>query len=170
MSNFVPVGSSSEGFVAVKSSASHENPPSPPPNAQQDEIFQPLDFFIPGTASLVEELDKRLLVQLRDGKKLIGILKSFDQFANLVLEDTYERVIIGNTFGDVPLGMYVIRGENVVILGEIDPTRDPPSILRQVSPAEIRAAQRVEEQERRANRTLRIQMAKMELLADFDAV
>ncbi len=34
----------------------------------------------PGTA-LVEELDKRLLVQLRDGRKLVGILRSFDQFA-----------------------------------------------------------------------------------------
>ena len=39
----------------------------------------------PGLA-IVEELDKTLLVQLRDGRKIIGILRSFDQFANLVLE------------------------------------------------------------------------------------
>lgn len=43
---------------------------------------------LPGLA-IVEELDKRILVQLRDGRKVIGILRSFDQFANLVLECTY---------------------------------------------------------------------------------
>jgi hypothetical protein len=36
--------------------------------------------------ALVEELDKLLMVQLRDGRKVIGILRSFDQFANLVLQ------------------------------------------------------------------------------------
>ena len=36
--------------------------------------------FLPGTASLVEEVDKKLLVVLRDGRKLVGTLRSFDQF------------------------------------------------------------------------------------------
>lgn len=52
--------------------------------------------FLPGTASLVEEVDstlhgsasiallnfrsEKLLVTLRDGRKLVGILRSFDQF------------------------------------------------------------------------------------------
>ena len=40
---------------------------------------------LPGVA-IVEELDKLLMVQLRDGRKVIGVLRSFDQFANLVLE------------------------------------------------------------------------------------
>ncbi|GBG69912.1 hypothetical protein CBR_g4739 [Chara braunii] len=34
----------------------------------------------PGTSSLADNLDKKLLVILRDGRKLIGILRSFDQF------------------------------------------------------------------------------------------
>ena len=32
----------------------------------------------PGTA-LLEELDKKLLVQLRDGRTLVGVMRSFDQ-------------------------------------------------------------------------------------------
>jgi hypothetical protein len=43
------------------------------------------DIPPPGMA-LVEELDQLLMVQLRDGKKVIGTLRSLDQFANLVLE------------------------------------------------------------------------------------
>ena len=42
---------------------------------------------LPGVA-IVEELDKLLMVQLRDGRKVLGILRSFDQFANLVLVGT----------------------------------------------------------------------------------
>ena len=76
----------------------------------------------PGTA-LVEELDKRLLVQLRDGRKIVGVLRSFDQFANLVLEAAVERVVVGQQFAETPLGLYVVRGENVVLLGEIDEHR-----------------------------------------------
>lgn len=57
---------------------------------------------------------------LRDGRKLHGVLRSYDQFANLVLEDTYERIYHGNTFAQDWRGLYVIRGENVVLLGEID--------------------------------------------------
>lgn len=35
-------------------------------------------------------------MQLRDGRKLLGKLRAFDQFANLVLEGARERVIVGS--------------------------------------------------------------------------
>ena len=54
-----------------------------------------MDVPPPGIA-LVEELDRRLLVQLRDGRKVLGILRTFDQFANLGLEDASERIIVGD--------------------------------------------------------------------------
>eukprot|EP01117_Protostelium_nocturnum_P015898 TRINITY_DN619_c0_g3_i1.p1 TRINITY_DN619_c0_g3~~TRINITY_DN619_c0_g3_i1.p1 ORF type:complete len:102 (-),score=33.36 TRINITY_DN619_c0_g3_i1:404-709(-) len=77
--------------------------------------------FLPGTASLVEEVDKRLMVTLRDGLKLFGTLRSFDQFANIVLEDTKERIYIEDqkSYGERSVGIRLIRGENVVLLGEI---------------------------------------------------
>ena len=83
-----------------------------------------------------------MLVVLRDGRKLLGVLRSYDQFgeeslllpkkkyvekadyycgrpANLVLEDTVERIFHGNAFAENWHGLYLIRGENVVLLGEI---------------------------------------------------
>jgi len=61
-----------------------------------------------------------MLVILRDGRKLLGVLRSYDQFANLVLEDTIERIYHGSTYADMRVGVFLIRGENVVLLGEID--------------------------------------------------
>lgn len=39
--------------------------------------------------------------------------------ANVVLQNACERVIVGELYCDVPLGLYVIRGENVVLIGEL---------------------------------------------------
>lgn len=40
--------------------------------------------------------------------------------ANLLLHETIERVYLGNRYGDIFKGLYIIRGENVVLLGEVD--------------------------------------------------
>jgi len=77
------------------------------------------DKFLPGTASLLEEIDKKLMVLLRDGRTLIGYLRSIDQFANLVLHRTIERIHVGNKFADMNRGIFIIRGENVVLCGEV---------------------------------------------------
>ncbi len=45
--------------------------------------------------------------------------------ANLVLEDTVERIYAGNTFAEKWCGLFLIRGENVVLLGEIVPSLVP---------------------------------------------
>ena len=70
--------------------------------------------YLPGTASLLVELDKRLLVVLRDGRTLIGYLRSVDQFANLVIHRCIERIHVGDKYGDIPRGIFIVRGENVV--------------------------------------------------------
>ncbi|KAK9828780.1 hypothetical protein WJX72_002042 [[Myrmecia] bisecta] len=111
----------------------------------------------PGIA-LVEELDKLLLVQLRDGRKIVGILRSFDQFANLVMEASRERIVVGNLYAEVPLGLYVVRGENVVLLGELDPARDPPAALTRVSEAEIKQAQRAEKEQEKIKQSMKARM------------
>ena len=79
--------------------------------------YAALTNYLPGTASLIEEIDKKLLVVLRDGRTLIGWLRSIDQFANLVLHRTIERIHVGRKYGDIPRGVFIVRGENVVLLG-----------------------------------------------------
>lgn len=59
------------------------------------------------------------MVLLRDGRTLIGFLRSVDQYANLLLQQTVERIHVGKKFGDIPRGVFLVRGENVVLLGEI---------------------------------------------------
>eukprot|EP00850_Spirogloea_muscicola_P005272 SM000024S07734 [mRNA] locus=s24:175701:177281:+ [translate_table: standard] len=114
---------------------------------------------LPGTSSLADDLDKKLLVVLRDGRKLIGVLRSFDQFANVVLEGAIERIIVGEIFCDLPLGLYVVRGENVVLIGTLDTGREElPAHMVHVSPADIRRAQKAEKEALELKGTLRRRM------------
>ena len=39
--------------------------------------------------------------------------------ANLLLQDTIERIHVGKEYGDIPRGIFIVRGENLVLLGEI---------------------------------------------------
>ncbi|XP_062091179.1 sm-like protein LSM1B [Humulus lupulus] len=121
------------------------------------------DIFL--STSLASYLDKKLLVLLRDGRKLLGLLRSFDQFANVILEGACERAIVGDLYCDIPLGLYVIRGENVVLIGELDLDREelPPHMTR-VSVEEIKRAQKAEKDASDLKGTMR---KRMEFL-DFD--
>lgn len=99
-----------------------------------------------GTAHLLDEVDKKLMVLLRDGRTLIGYLRSVDQFANLVLHRTIERIHVGNEYGDIQRGVFIIRGENVVLLGEIDREKENSLPLKEISVDDILDAQRREQE------------------------
>mmetsp|Transcript_62485 Transcript_62485/g.152122 ORF Transcript_62485/g.152122 Transcript_62485/m.152122 type:complete len:264 (+) Transcript_62485:213-1004(+) len=87
--------------------------------------FGHVPAYLPGSSSLVEDLDQRIMVVLRDGRHLLGTFRSFDQFSNMVLDDACERKMHvdlsdGITYyADIPLGLYVVRGDSVVLLGQI---------------------------------------------------
>jgi len=106
--------------------------------------------YLPGTASLIEEIDKKLLVVLRDGRTLIGYLRTIDQFANLVLHRTIERIHVGQKYGDIPRGIFIVRGENVVLLGEVDLENENNLPLEQVNIDTILELQREQQLEREA--------------------
>lgn len=105
----------------------------PPPQPQQ----LPPQMFTTA-AQLLDLTDKKLLVCLRDGRKLTGVLRSWDQFANLVLQSTVERIYATTSdpsesppkglYADQTHGIFLVRGENVLLLGEIDLDKDdePP--------------------------------------------
>ncbi|XP_053984187.1 U6 snRNA-associated Sm-like protein LSm1 [Hylaeus anthracinus] len=110
--------------------------------------------ILPGTASLLEELDKKFMVLLRDGRTLIGYLRSVDQFANIVLHRTIERIHVGKEYGDIPRGIFIVRGENVVLLGEIDREKERGLPLTEVSVDDILDAQRREQELKQDRRRL----------------
>lgn len=117
------------------------------------------------STSLASYLDKKVVLQLRDDRKLIGVLRSFDQFANVVMEGAYERIIVGDLYCDMQLGLYVVRGENVVLTGELDLEREElPQHMTRVSEAEITRAQKAEREVVHLQRSIR---KRLEFL-DFD--
>jgi len=58
-------------------------------------------------------------VVLRDGRRVFGILRSYDQFGNLTLEDTVERFYVDLEYAEDNLGVFLVRGENIVLVGEL---------------------------------------------------
>ncbi len=46
---------------------------------------------------------------------------------NLLLQGTIERIHVGNEYGDIPRGIYLVRGENVALCGEIVSQAQQPS-------------------------------------------
>ena len=55
-----------------------------------------------------------------DGRVVVGILKGLDQVVNVVLANTEERVFTSEGIDKQQLGLYLIRGDNVAIVGTSD--------------------------------------------------
>ncbi|EER39511.1 small nuclear ribonucleoprotein [Histoplasma capsulatum H143] len=70
---------------------------------------------------------------------------------NLVLQGTVERLYAGNLFADIQRGIYLVRGENVLLLGEVDLDKedDIPTGYRQAPFEEVFALKKQEDNERK---------------------
>ena len=78
-----------------------------------------------------------------------------------------ERLIVGTYFADVPLGLYVVRGENVVWMGRLDPGADeagPPGLER-APETDVRRAAKAE---READKLKRGMKARMDFSLDLE--
>ncbi len=134
------------------------------------EIYSADQNYMPGTASLIEDVDKLLMVVLRDGKTLIGYLRSIDQYANLLLSSTIERIHVGNKYGDIPRGIYIVRGENVVLIGEVDFKIQPKVEMIKVDVNEILELQRVEQKKMETEKSKKKSLTEHCLMPQTDAV
>jgi U6 snRNA-associated Sm-like protein LSm8 len=71
---------------------------------------------------------EKVLILTGDGRTLTGTLLSCDQVTNLVLSNTVERIIRPSEdeepSTEVEHGVYLIRGENVVVCGLLDEEMD----------------------------------------------
>lgn len=70
-------------------------------------------------------INHTISVVTNDGRMIVGTLKGFDQTINLILDESHERVF-SSTQGveQVVLGLYIIRGDNIAVVGEIDDETD----------------------------------------------
>jgi len=70
------------------------------------ETSRPLD-------ALNNARNKRIMVELKNGKQYVGSLRAFDIHINVVLEDAEERVD-----GEVKrkLGVVFLRGDTIIII------------------------------------------------------
>lgn len=59
------------------------------------------------------------MVLLRDGTTMFGKLRSIDEFSNIILTQAIERIYVGNKYGDIPRGVFIIRGDNLALVGEV---------------------------------------------------
>ncbi|OCT51408.1 Small nuclear ribonucleoprotein G [Cladophialophora carrionii] len=66
---------------------------------------------------LKKYMEKRLFVQLNGNRKVIGILRGYDVFLNIVLDEAVEEKPGGDR---ERLGMVVIRGNSVVMLEALE--------------------------------------------------
>ena len=74
------------------------------------EMSRPLD-------TLNEARNKRVIVELKNGKQFVGVLKAFDIHINTVLDDAEERV------EDKPtrkLGKIFLRGDTIILISTTD--------------------------------------------------
>ena len=70
---------------------------------------------------LDEMIDKKVQVMAQDGRVFTGILKGVDQTLNLILGECEERIYsLDQALQIEKIGLYVIRGDSVVMIGELD--------------------------------------------------
>ena len=62
---------------------------------------------------LDESINKNVLIKLKGGKTITGLLRGFDQHMNLLLDQSEEIPSEGESKS---LGSIVVRGDNVVMI------------------------------------------------------
>ncbi|XP_075257589.1 U6 snRNA-associated Sm-like protein LSm8 isoform X1 [Convolutriloba macropyga] len=68
-----------------------------------------------------------------DGRTILGTLSGFDQTINLILKQCRERVYSPEAgVEEVELGLYIVRGDNVAVIGEIDEEIDQSLALADI--------------------------------------
>ncbi|KAG4090825.1 like-Sm ribonucleoprotein [Neocallimastix lanati (nom. inval.)] len=69
------------------------------------------------TPELKKYLDKRIFIQLNGNRKITGVLRGFDPFMNLVVDETME--IVSATEKN-SIGTVVLRGNSVILVESLE--------------------------------------------------
>eukprot|EP00050_Salpingoeca_kvevrii_P007682 m.297810 g.297810 ORF g.297810 m.297810 type:complete len:92 (+) comp13705_c0_seq1:3-278(+) len=80
-----------------------------------------------------EFVNRTVSVITQDGRFFVGTLRGHDHLTNLILDKSHERVFSAQGVEKVDLGLYIIRGDNVALVGEINEHLDESISLDKVS-------------------------------------
>ncbi|EIE88422.1 hypothetical protein G6F57_008510 [Rhizopus arrhizus] len=69
------------------------------------------------TPELKKYMDKRISLQLNGNRKVTGVLRGYDPFMNIVLDETVEEVSPTERNN---IGMVVIRGNSIAIMEALE--------------------------------------------------
>ncbi|KAJ2777670.1 U6 snRNA-associated Sm-like protein [Coemansia javaensis] len=78
-------------------------------------------------------VNQRVAVIMNDGRFVVGMLRGLDQTTNIIMQGCTERVFSESEGVEVvDLGLYLIRGDNIAVIGlvdvDVDDTLDLASI------------------------------------------
>mmetsp|Transcript_3333 Transcript_3333/g.4633 ORF Transcript_3333/g.4633 Transcript_3333/m.4633 type:complete len:98 (-) Transcript_3333:1519-1812(-) len=72
-------------------------------------------------STLKDILNKQVSIITCDGRSIIGLLRGVDQVTNIILNECHERVYSPDSgVEQVVLGLYIVRGDNIALIGELD--------------------------------------------------
>ncbi|EME89180.1 uncharacterized protein MYCFIDRAFT_25154 [Pseudocercospora fijiensis CIRAD86] len=97
--------------------------------------------------SLNSYLNKKVCLILVDGRCMVGNLISCDAVTNLALENCVERIVRGHEeeedSEEEERGLFMVRGDNVVVCGLVDEELDGKIDWRKVKGSEIGSTKHV---------------------------
>ncbi|OQV13650.1 putative U6 snRNA-associated Sm-like protein LSm8 [Hypsibius exemplaris] len=77
------------------------------------------------TSTLETFFGKKVQIITNDGRTLIGMFQGYDQTINIILTDANERVYSSfQGVQTVPLGVYMVRGDNIAVVCEVNEELD----------------------------------------------
>ncbi|XP_015794394.1 U6 snRNA-associated Sm-like protein LSm1 [Tetranychus urticae] len=69
-------------------------------------------------------IGKTISILCRDGRIVLGHLRTIDNYVNLVITQTKERIYVENKYSDIQIGTIILRGENVIVCGLVEPSQE----------------------------------------------
>lgn len=97
-------------------------------------------------------------------------LSSYDQFSNFILQNAVERRSLntdaGTVYCDIPLGLYVVRGDSMVLMGKV--SSHPQRVVSIGKEVSLQELQELEKQQQQQNESKEGDDVDAELKWDFD--
>ncbi len=84
-------------------------------------------------SALQQYQDQQVLVLTQDGRVIVGTLKGSDSVGSIILANSIERIFSADEgVEEVPLGLYVLRGDSICLVGLVDKEKDKEVVWEEV--------------------------------------